>query len=223
MNQTLGVLICGTVGLLPAMLAAHSTDGSHAAETAEPPATYYPSMPIHTDFGGPFQLTDHKGNNVTQDDLKGHFSLLYFGYTSCPDICSVALYTIDVALGEVGAAEGLIVPYLVNLDPQRDSLEELAEYVDFFHKDLVGLTGTDEQIRVIAGAYSVRYRNISSENDERKTLHSGMIFLLDPRGEAIAMLPHDVPQDWLTGTLRQHLSENSAGGVVRPMSAAPSQ
>lgn len=190
------------------MLTAASANSS---ETEIMATGHYPSLPMHTDFGGPFQLTDHLGNTFTEDDLKGHFSLLYFGYTSCPDICSTALYSIEVALDEIGAPDGLVVPYLVNLDSQRISLADLTEYVGFFHRDLVGLTGTDEQIRVIAGAYSVRYKNVGLEDGSRKTVHSGMIFLLDPTGEAIAMLPHDVPQDWLEGTLFEHLTEFEPG------------
>jgi protein SCO1/2 len=187
--------------LFSTALAAHSSD--HAPK----PGNYYPSLPMHTDFGGPFKLKDHLGNTFTQNDLKGHFSLLYFGYTNCPDICSIALHTIQVALDEVGAPDGVVVPYLVNLDPQRDSLVDLSEYVGFFHRDLVGLTGTDEEIRVIAGAYSVRYKNVSDDDGELKTVHSGMIFLLDPTGKAVAMLPHEVPADWLAATLRDHLPE----------------
>ncbi len=196
---------------------------THPADASDPAAKHYPSMPMHSDFGGPFQLTDHNGNAFSQDDLKGHYSLLYFGYTSCPDICAIALYTIEVALDDLGAPDGLIVPYLVNLDPQRDALADLSEYIGFFHKDLVGLTGTDVQIRVIAGAYSVRYKNVGVQNADRKTVHSGMIFLLDPKGEAIAMLPHDVPQDWLTGTLREHLFEHSAAQNTGPLINAAGQ
>jgi protein SCO1/2 len=212
-----GVLVFLTVCMLPAVLSAHSS------EISDPPARHYPSLPMHTDFGGPFQLTDHKGNAFSQDDLKGHYSLLYFGYTNCPDICSIALYTIEVALDEIGAPDGLVIPYLINLDPQRKSLPDLSEYIGFFHKDLVGLTGTDKQIRVITGAYSVRYKHVGAKDNDRKTVHSGMIFLLDPTGEAVAMLPHDVPQDWLTGTLREHIFEHSAADGTSPLTAAAGQ
>lgn len=205
MIHSAGLIICRSAVFLIACLLS-----THIADASEPAAKHYPSMPMHSDFGGPFQLIDHNGNAFTQDDLKGHFSLLYFGYTSCPDICAIALYTIEVALDELSAPDGLVTPYLVNLDPQRDALAELSEYIGFFHKDLVGLTGTDAQIRVMAGAYSVRYKNIGAESSDRKTVHSGMIFLLDPDSKAIAMLPHDVPQDWLVGTLREHLFEHSA-------------
>ena len=144
-------------------------------------------------------------NTFTQDDLKGHYSLLYFGYTSCPDICAVALFTIAESLDEVGAPNTLLTPYFINLDPEQESLVDLAEYIQNFHQDLVGLTGTAEQLRVVAGAYAARYKQVQAGEDDRKTVHNGMVFLLDPSGQTVAMLPHDVPQDWLTATLREHL------------------
>ncbi len=178
-----------------------------ATEALNAPEKHYPSLPMHSDFGGPFQLTDHNGQAFTQDDLKGHYSLLYFGYTSCPDICALALYTIGVALDEIEGTDGFIVPYFINLDPQRISLPNLSEYIGNFHKNIVGLTGTDEQIRVIAGAYSIRYKNISIDAGDRKTMHGGMIFLLDQTGKAVAMYPHDVTEDWLIGSLRSYVAE----------------
>lgn len=196
---------------------------THSAVASEPAAKHYPSMPMQSDFGGPFQLTDHNGHAFSQEDLRGHYSLLYFGYTSCPDICAIALYTIEVALDEVDAPDGRVVPYLVNLDPQRDTLADLSEYIGFFHKDLVGLTGTDAQIRVIAGAYSVRYKHVGTHTADRKTVHSGMIFLLDPEGKAIAILPHDVPQEWLVETLREHLFRHSNADNSRPLFAVADQ
>jgi protein SCO1/2 len=191
-----------------AVLAAALLFGSVSAqghETAVQWKPHFPSMPLHQDFGGPFELTDDQGNTFTQDDLVGHFSLLYFGYTSCPDICAVALFTIAESLDEVGASNTLLTPFFINLDPERESLFDLAEYIGNFHEYLVGLTGTTEQLRVAAGAYAVRYKQVPAGEDDRKTVHSGMIFLLDPSGEAVAMLPHDVPQDWLTATLHEHL------------------
>ena len=98
-----------------------------------------------------------------------------------------------------------IKPVFVNLDHERNSLSDLAEYVGYFHPRLIGLTGTVEQLRVVAGAYLVRYRNAEDEVQGRRTVHSGMIFLLDPEGKVAAMLPHDVPEDWLTATLTEHV------------------
>jgi cytochrome oxidase Cu insertion factor (SCO1/SenC/PrrC family) len=178
-------------------------------------APRYPSMPVHQDYGGPFQLTDHRGHAFTQEYFKGHYSLLYFGYTSCPDICAIALDTISESIEEIGAPSALLTPYLINLDSERDSLVNLAEYIGYFHEDLVGLTGTAEQVRVAAGAYSMRYNQVPGGEVDRKTVHSGMIFLLDPSGQAIAMLPHDVPQDWLTATLREHLSSVLAASRIK--------
>jgi protein SCO1/2 len=161
-----------------------------------------PTLPMHSDFGGPFQLIDNSGNTFTHENLLGHYSLLYFGYTSCTDICPVALSTMELSLNAINAPDGLIIPYLVNLDAERDSLAELSKYVGYFHKDLVGLTGTDEQLRAVAGAYTVRYKHVHNDDGEQKTVHSGMMFLLNPSGKAVAILPHEVSQDWLTATLR---------------------
>lgn len=180
-----------------------------AQENAAPWTQHNPSMPMHQDFGGRFELTDHQGNAFTHDDFLGHFSLLYFGYTSCPDICAVALFTIGESLDEVGASRAMLKPFFINLDPTRESLVNLAEYIGYFHEDFVGLTGTAEQLRVAAGAYAVRYKQVPAGEDDRKTVHSGMVFLLDPSGEAVAMLPHDVPQEWLTATLREHLPSHA--------------
>ena len=109
---------------------------------------------------------------------------------------------------ETNSPGGLIIPYFINLDSERDSLSELSEYVGYFHKDLVGLTGTAEQLRVIAGAYTVRYKHVHNDDDQ-KTVHSGMMFLLNPSGKAVAMLPHEVSLDWLTATLREHLIDEA--------------
>lgn len=182
-----------------------SASANEAHDAAVEWKPHLPSLPLHQDFGGPFELTDHNNNPFTQHDLEGHFSLLYFGYTNCPDICAVALFTIAESLDEVEAPDTLLTPYFINLDHERESLVNLAEYIKNFHDRLVGLTGTTEQLRVVAGAYATRFKQVQTANDERQTVHSGMIFLLDPSGHAVAMLPHDVPQDWLTATLREHV------------------
>jgi protein SCO1/2 len=165
----------------------------------------YPSLPIEQDIGGPFSLTDHAGRAVTEESFLGHFTLIYFGYTNCPDTCPIALDTIATSLDAIGPDGARVRPVFVNLDHERTSLSDLAEYVGYFHPRLIGLTGTVEQLRVVAGAYLVRYRNAVDMDQGRRTVHSGMIFLLDPEGDVAAMLPHDVPEDWLTATLTEHV------------------
>jgi protein SCO1/2 len=199
-----GCFTIGFTAILPFGSLSVSANEVHEAAVEWKP--HFPSMPLYQDFGGPFELTDHQNNPFTQDDLIGHYSLLYFGYTSCPDICAVALFTIAESLDEIGAPDTLLTPYFINLDPVRGSLVDLAEYIKNFHDDLVGLTGTAEQLRVVAGAYAARYKQVQAGDGDRKTVHSGMMFLLNPSGKAVAMLPHDVPLDWLTATLHEHLN-----------------
>jgi cytochrome oxidase Cu insertion factor (SCO1/SenC/PrrC family) len=206
LGRCFAVGFAATLSLWGLSIPAQESQSNHdAPEHVGEWKPHFPSMPLHQDFGGPFELRDHEGKTFTQGDLLGHFSLLYFGYTSCPDICAIALFTIAESLSEVGAPNALVTPYFINLDPERESLINLTEYIGFFNEDLVGLTGTAEQLRVVAGAYTVRYKQVPAGEDDRKTVHSGMIFLLDPLGRAVAMLPHDVPQDWLTAALREQL------------------
>jgi cytochrome oxidase Cu insertion factor (SCO1/SenC/PrrC family) len=174
---------------------------------------HYPSLPIDQDIGGSFVLTDHTGRAVTEKSFLGHYTLIYFGYTNCPDTCPVALNTIATSLDAIGPDGARVSPVFVNLDHERSSLSELGEYVSYFHPRLIGLTGTVEQLRAVAGAYIVRYRNAMNEDGDRRTVHSGMIFLIDPEGEVAAILPHDVPEDWLIATLKEHV------GASRPEAA----
>lgn len=207
-RRALPIFRCLITALIVSLFSTPVYAGSPNPDKTAP--THFPSLPMHSDFGGPFQLTDHFGNRFTQEDLLDHYSLLYFGFTNCADICPIALSTIELSLNTIKAPNGLIVPYLVNLDYEQNSLTELSEYVGYFHKDLVGLTGTAQQLRVIAGAYTVRYKHVHDDDGDQNIVHSGMMFLLNPSGKAIAMLPHEVPQGWLTATLRQHIFGETA-------------
>ncbi|MEP3428022.1 MAG: SCO family protein [Roseibium sp.] len=173
--------------------------------------SHVPSLPLHQDFGGPFNLTDHNGMSFSHEQLVNQHTLVYFGYTSCPDICAIALNTIAVSLDAIGKETGNVQPVFVNLDHDRDDLSALREYVGFFHEDLLGLTGSPEQLRAISGAYGVRYKSAHNHDGEHVITHSGMIFLIGPDGEPQAMLPHDVSEDWLIATLKEHLRKTTGG------------
>jgi protein SCO1/2 len=107
--------------------------------------------------GGPFALVDHRGQPVTDEDFRGGWILVYFGYTYCPDICPTGLFNMAQALDDLGPAADDIRPIFVTIDPERDTVEALAQYVNHFHPRLVGLTGTPEQIAETARAYRVYY------------------------------------------------------------------
>ena len=97
-------------------------------------------------IGGPFQLLDQNGKTVTDADLKGKWSLVYFGYTHCPDACPTSLNEISIALSELGPKRDVVRPVFITVDPERDTTETLKAYVTAFDAPILALTGTPEQV-----------------------------------------------------------------------------
>lgn len=147
-------------------------------------------------IGGPFSLTDHTGQPVTQDILKGKISLVYFGYSFCPDICPTDLQLIGQALDQMTDEERADAQALfITIDPERDTAQQLAGYVPLFHSQIRGLTGTPEQIEVAAKAYRAYYKKVSAEEagtSEYLMDHSAFIYLMDRGGNFVRVFGHGV-------------------------------
>lgn len=155
-------------------------------------------------IGGPFSLTNHTGEVFTESNLLGKYSLIYFGFTYCPEICPSALSVISNTLDEMGSDADAIIPVFITVDPERDTQEVLAEYVTNFHDHLVGLTGTSEQIKQAADAYKVYYVKQEQKDSAIGYLvdHSSYIFLMGPDGKYITHFPHTVAQGELADKLK---------------------
>ena len=108
-------------------------------------------------IGGAFTLTDQKGNRVTQDVLNGHYSLLYFGFTHCPDVCPLALAAITDALKIVGDKGEEVLPVFISVDPERDTPQVMGDYVANFNPRFLALTGTVEEVKAATHAYRVYF------------------------------------------------------------------
>jgi len=135
--------------------------------------------------GGPFALVDQAGNQVTEQDFAGRFMLVYFGYTWCPDFCPMSLTTMVQALDLLAPEQAAqVVPVLITVDPERDTVEQLAEYVPLFHPRLIGLTGTPEQTAAAARAYRVYFNKVEEGDPDAYLMdHSTFIYLMGPEGE----------------------------------------
>jgi protein SCO1/2 len=138
-------------------------------------------------IGGAFTLTDNTGKRVTDQDFHGKYTLVFFGFTSCPDICPAGLQLIAGALQKLGTKAQLITPIFISVDPQRDTPEKLAAYVKNFDPRLVGLTGTPEEIAAVAKAYKVYYAKVPSKErpDDYTMDHTSIIYVMDPKGEFV--------------------------------------
>jgi protein SCO1/2 len=132
-------------------------------------------------FGGPFTLTNHMGESVTEQDFAGRHRLIYFGFTYCPAICPTELSKIAAALTQLGEQAAAVQPLFITVDPARDTPEKLKPYVAMFHPALIGLTGTEDQIKDVLKAYKIYAAKVDDPNLTEYTMdHSSFIYLIGP-------------------------------------------
>ena len=147
-------------------------------------------------IGGPFELMDHRGQMVTDAQVLDQPALVYFGYTFCPDVCPMDVARNVVAV-EILADAGLTVkPVFITIDPARDTVDYLADFVANNHPKMVGLTGTAEQIAKAARAYKVYYRKQPSEDEDYYLMdHSSFSYFMVPDVGFVDFLRSDLPPE----------------------------
>ncbi len=144
-----------------------------------------------------FELLDQHGNRFSQASLLEQWSLLFFGYTQCPDVCPSTMNVLVQMEKHLQQDSGIEKPkyVFVSIDPDRDTPEHLAHYMVFFHPEFLGVTGTQDQLQSIAEPLGVFYqKNIRKGHENNYSInHSTAIFLVDPRGRVRALMspPHD--------------------------------
>lgn len=157
--------------------------------------------------GGPFELTAHTGQRVRDTDYRGKLMLVYFGFTYCPDICPAGLQVITAALDKLKKKADRVAPLFITIDPERDSPAQLKSYVASFHPNVMGLTGSAEDISSVAKAYRVYYRKAQSSDLSDYTMdHTSFMYLMDGNGEFITHFPHAVTPDKLAERLELELT-----------------
>lgn len=144
-------------------------------------------------IGGPFELVNQDGQTVDQSILDGKWSLVFFGFTYCPDFCPTTLNALAATQARLGEdAEDLQILF-VTVDPERDTPQALKTYLslDGYPENVIGLTGTPEQIKAAADAYRVIYEKVG-EGEDYTMNHSTTVYLMGPDGEFRAPLSHDL-------------------------------
>ena len=141
-------------------------------------------------IGGSFTMVDTLGRTVTDADLRGRPTVLYFGYTSCPDSCPTTLLLLTNIMAKMGTAADRLDVIFVTVDPQRDTPEQMRLYLSSFDPRIRGLSGTEAQAAAMARAYHVPYRRVAAEGGDYTIDHPSFLMLFDRRG-AIAGLIGD--------------------------------
>jgi len=157
-------------------------------------------------IGGPFRLVDQNGKTVTDGDLKGKWSLVYFGYTHCPDACPTALNDISIALDELGPKRDAVRPVFITVDPERDTAEVLKAYVTSFDAPIMALTGTPKEIAQAAKGYRVYYAKHPEAGGDYSMDHSSVIYVMDPEGRFTASFTHENTPEEIAERLKKLLA-----------------
>jgi protein SCO1 len=161
--------------------------------------------------GGDFVLQSSQGE-FSLKQLRGKVVLLYFGYTKCPDVCPTALSILAQTLNELSEDELTSVQAVfISVDPKRDTFEALDKYVNYFHSNLVGVTGTPSEIAEVAKRYGVKYQEVPIEGSSfgYGVDHSAATYLLAPDGELRFMFPHETPPFVILEAIRYLLDGKS--------------
>lgn len=166
---TLGFLLLATTG---GWLVTDGPLGSGRIATG--PA----SLPI----GGPFSLTDHRGQAVTERDFRGRPVAVFFGFTHCPDVCPTTLNDMTGLIATLGPDADRAHWLFVGVDSERDTPRVMADYLSAFDPRIVGLSGTEAQVADAARAFRVYYRRVPLEGGAYTMDHSASVFLLDAEG-----------------------------------------
>ena len=164
-----------------------------------------PARPLGV-TGQEFALNSTKGGAFTQDNLSGTPSLVFFGYTYCPDVCPTTLAVMEQALEKLGpAAAARVTPVFVTIDPARDTPQVLKPYLKSFGPRFVGLTGSKAAITLISHEYSVYAAKQPIKGGGYAMNHSSTIYLMGPNGKFVTHYEESIGPDGLAADLRKQI------------------
>ena len=156
------------------------------------PRAQNPTTPlVAATIGGPFSLTNQRGETVTQASLTGHPSALFFGYTFCPDICPTTLSDLSVWLQELAPYGDRLHVYFVTIDPARDTRPVLADYLSAFDPRIEGLTGSQDAVDQIVKDYRVYAQKVPASDGSYTFDHTASVLLLDDHGTLAGTITYD--------------------------------
>jgi protein SCO1/2 len=137
-------------------------------------------------IGGPFQLTDQSGQTVTEKSMQGHPTLIFFGFTHCPDVCPTTLFEISEVMRVMGKDADRLNAYYISVDPERDTAAAMKDYLSSFDPRMKGLTGNSEQIAKVLSTYRVYAKKVPLKDGDYTMDHTALIYLMDRDGKFVS-------------------------------------
>jgi protein SCO1/2 len=156
-------------------------------------------------IGGPFQLTDQTGQTITEKNMQGHPTLIFFGFTHCPDVCPTTLFEISEVLKAMGKDADRVNAYYISVDPERDTTATMKEYLSSFDPRLRGLTGDSEQIAKVLSEYRVYARKVPLKDGDYTMDHTALTYLMDRDGKFVSPFNLKRTPEQAAADLKQHL------------------
>jgi protein SCO1/2 len=156
-------------------------------------------------IGGPFRLIDQEGRSVTEQDLKGRPSLVFFGFTHCPVICPTTLFDISEIMRALGPDADRTRAVFITVDPERDTQEVLKDYLSSFDPHLSGLTGDLPAITAVAKEYRVYFKKVAVDGGDYTMDHTTITYLMDKEGRFVSPFNLKRTPDVSAAELRSHL------------------
>lgn len=137
-------------------------------------------------IGGPFQLTDQNGKAVTDQNLKGKPTLIFFGYTHCPDVCPTSLFEISEVLRAMGKDADKVNAVFISVDPERDTPATMKDYLASFDPHLEGLSGDPAEIAKVITSYRVYAKKVPTKDGDYTMDHTALVYLMDRDGRFVS-------------------------------------
>ena len=154
-----------------------------------------------------FSLTDQNGQSVGPDRLVGRPSLVFFGFTYCPDVCPTTLADISVWLDDLGSDAQRLNTILISVDPERDTINALADYLSYFHPQMRGWTGSPEEIARAAKGFRATYEKVPTGGDGYTMNHTASVFLFRADGRFASTIDYHEPREVAVPKIRLAMQE----------------
>jgi protein SCO1/2 len=164
-----------------------------------------PAVPQIAAIGGPFRLIDQNGRAVTEQDLKGRPFLVFFGFTHCPDICPTTLFQVSEILRALGGDADRVAALFITVDPERDTVSVLKEYLSNFDPHLLGLTGDPDAVAAVAKSYRVYFKKVPLADGGYTMDHTALIYLMDKQGRFVSPFNLKRTSEAAAADLRRYL------------------